>query len=310
MTFQSILVPLDGSPRAEQALPLALSIAEPARSKLRLVLVHRPPPAPLGRAAARLYTSIELSLRKAEREYLKAWVNRVRSRTTCPVTSATLTGPIAPSLEQYVRELGPELVVMATHGRSPLQRAWLGSVADHLVRSLDVPVLLVRPRDGGAAELQPVQGGDILVPLDGSPLAEGALEPSKALARAWDAEIALIQVIEPLTLATDPPMIASTVYDERLTTIRRDAANDYLEGVAERLRADGIRPSSAAVLGMGPVEALLDLARPERYGAVAIATHGRGGLRRMVLGSVADKLVRGADIPVLVCRPKKVRSKR
>jgi nucleotide-binding universal stress UspA family protein len=301
--FRSILVPLDGSATAEQALPLAIAVAQRARSKIRLALVHQTLIAPVHLGTERLYTSIELSVRKSEREYLRGWADRIRESSRRPTTAVTLTGSIAPALDQYVRDNSIDLVVMATHGRGPLRRAWLGSVADHMVRSLEVPVLLVRSAEAQPAETPTAQLGNILVPLDGSPLAEAALEPAMALARAWGVEIGLVQVIEPLVFPIESQMVPAVGYDEKLTTIRRDAANDYLNDIAERIRAEGGKVSSAAVLGVGVAETLLDLARPERYGLIAIATHGRGGLRRMALGSVADKLVRGADIPVLVCRP-------
>jgi nucleotide-binding universal stress UspA family protein len=145
---------------------------------------------------------------------------------------------------------------------------------------------------------------EILLPLDGSPLAEAALEPAAALARLWDAEVSLVQIVPPVVLATDPALPFPTGYNERLTAMRRKSAEDYIRDVAERLREQGVKASGIAVLGGGAAERLLDLARPERVGLVVIATHGRGGVRRLVLGSVADKLVRAAEVPVLVTRPK------
>jgi nucleotide-binding universal stress UspA family protein len=302
-SLRTILVPLDGSSMAERAVPLAIELAQRARSKIRLVLVHQSLIAPVYPGTERLYTSIELSVRKSEREYLRRWADRIRESSNRPVTAVTLTGSIAPALEEYARDNSVDLVVMATHGRGPLRRAWLGSVADHMVRSSEIPVLLVRSAEAQPAETPTAQLGNILVPLDGSPLAEAVLEPAMALARAWDVELGLVQVIEPLVFPTDSQMLPAVGYDEKLTEIRRSAANDYLNDIAERIRAEGVKASSAAVLGVGVAETLLELARPEQYGLIAIATHGRSGLRRMALGSVADKLVRGADIPVLVVRP-------
>jgi nucleotide-binding universal stress UspA family protein len=83
----------------------------------------------------------------------------------------------------------------------------------------------------------------------------------------------------------------------------REQAQDYLDDVVERMRGQGLRATGVAVLGWNTADAILDVARPERVAVVALATHGRGGLRRLALGSVADKLVRGADVPVLVYRP-------
>ncbi len=302
-SFRTILVPLDGSPLAEQAVPLASHIAQRAGSKLRLVLVHRLPPAPLDPVAAKLFTSIELATRKSERGYLRGIQAKLRDggmRLTSPVT---LTGAPGPALAQYVRELGIDLVVMATHGRGGIRRAWLGSVADHLIRNLEIPVLLVRPGEGGAPPHRPPGVGQILVPLDGSPLAEEALHPAAELARIWDTELTLLQVVAPVQLSIDAAVPFPSSYDEELTAMGRTQAQDYLDDMVEGVHGQGLRATGVAVVGWNTVDAILDVARPERVALVVLATHGRGGLRRLALGSVADKVVRGAEVPVLVYRP-------
>jgi nucleotide-binding universal stress UspA family protein len=301
--FRSILVPLDGSPLAEQAVPLAASIAQRGGGKLRLTLVHELPPAPVDTAAAKLFTSVEVATRKSERAYLRGIQSRLRERGTRLSSAVTLTGAPASALAQYAQDLGIDLVVMATHGRGGIRRAWLGSVADHLIRTLEVPVLLVRPAEGRALPDHRPGVGQILVPLDGSPLAEEALDAAAALARIWDAEVTLLQVVRPVLLSTDPALPLSSAYDEELTAMCRRQAQDYLDDVVERMRGQGLRATGVAVLGWNTADAILDVARPERVAVVALATHGRGGLRRLALGSVADKLVRGADVPVLVYRP-------
>ena len=304
-TLRSILVPLDGSLLAEQAIPFALAIAERARSKVKLVLVHQPLLTEPGPA----HTKVELAMQKANREYLRSVVARLREQLGRAVSSAVLRGPVAQTLTKYLHELGADLVVMTTHGRGGVRRAWLGSVADQLIRSSQIPVVLVRAGQTESAA-SPVNFGEILVPLDGSPLAEAALEPATAIARLWDGEISLVQIVQPVLVTTDPPLAFPTEIDEQLSAIRREAAQDYLRDVAERLREQGVRASGVAVLGGGVAETLLHLAGPKRVGLLAMATHGRGGVRRLVLGSVADKLVRAAEVPVLVCRPTGKQSKR
>ena len=303
--FRSILVPLDGSPLAEQAIPFALAIAERARCKVKLVLVHHPHLMEAGPA----YTKVELAMQKADREYLRSVAARLRERLGRALSSAVLQGPIAQTLAKYIRELSTDLVVMTTHGRGGIQRAWLGSVTDQLIRTTEVPILVVRPREGRAVE-SAVDLGEMLVPLDGSPLAEAVLEPAAALARLWDGEISLVQVVRPVVLTSDPPLPFPTGYADQATAIRRESAQDYIRDVAERLRESGVKASGVAVIGGGIADTLLSLARPKRVGLVAVATHGRGGLRRLALGSVADKLVRAAEMPVLVVRPAARRSRR
>ena len=268
-SFQSILVPLDGSTLAEQAIPVAQAIAERARCKLKLVLIHEPlllmEPGPA-------YTKIELAMQKADREYLKSVTARLRERLGRSVSSAVLRGmPLAQTLTTYIRELGADLIVMTTHGRGGIRRAWLGSITDQLIRMSEVPILVVRPSDAKPAESS-VRLTEILVPLDGSPLAEAVLEPAAALARLWDAEMSLVQVVHPVVLTSDPPLPFPTGYSDQITKIRRESAQDYIRDVAERLRESGVKASGVAVIGGEVAETLLDLARPERTSLVAVET--------------------------------------
>ena len=301
-SFRSILVPLDGSPFAEQAVPLASRIAQRSGSKLRLAFVHKLPAAPVDAVAAKLFTSIEALTRKAERAYLRRVQAKLREGGIRLSSAVTLTGDPGPALAQYAGEMAIDLVVMATHGRGGIRRAWLGSVADHLIRHLEIPVLLVRPTEG-AAPPSSLGAGRILVPLDGSPLAEEALEVGATLARIWDTEVTLLQVVPPVLPTPDPALPVPSAYDEELTEMCRAQAQDYLDDIVERLRAQGLRATGVAAVGWSAVDSILDVARPEHIALVVLATHGRGGLRRLALGSVADKLVRGADVPVLVWRP-------
>lgn len=299
--FRLIIVPVDGSQLAEQALPLAVAIAERARSKVKLVLVHRQLHHGLLESTGE-FARTELAVHQSERNYLKNLLSTVRNRLGRAVSSATLRGPVTPALAEYIRDAGGDLVVMTTHGEGGVRRAWLGSTADQLIRTVQVPVLLVRAAEKGAAQA-PAEFGEILVPLDGSPMAEAALEPAAAFARLWDGEISLVQVVAPVSLYADQPLAFPLGFDDRFTEMRRDAAGDYVRDVAERLREAGVKASGVAILGGSVADTLLEIAQPKRTGLVVLATHGRGGARRMVLGSVADKLVRAAQVPVLVVRP-------
>ena len=302
LRIRSVLVPLDGSPFAEQALPWAIAIARKARARLRLGLVHQlPSPPPLDQVSTRLYGRIELMLRKSQRDYLHGIAARVKAEQPVQVTTAMLQGAPAPAIRNYIGDMGVDLVVMTTHGRGGVQRAWLGSVADQLVRSLEIPLILIRPKEGAAAVPRVEQ---ILVPLDGSRRAEAALPPALTVASVLGARLTLVQAVLPVVIATDPPTTFPMGFDEELTALQRAEAQDYLDGIAEQLTGLGVPASGAAVLGGTVVETIEAAARAPGTGMVALATHGRGGLRRLVLGSVADKLVRGGEVPVLVTRPR------
>ena len=302
LRIRSVMVPLDGSPFAEQALPWAIAIARKARARVRLAMVHQlPSPPPLDEATGRLYTKVELALRKSQREYLHRTASRIKAEEPIQTATAMLQGVPAPALGRYAGEVGVDLVIMTTHGRSGMQRAWLGSVADQLVRSLEIPMLLIRPKEGGA----PTAGVEqILVPLDGSRRAEAVLPAALAMASIFGARLALLQAVYPVMIMTDPPTSFPTGFDEQLTAIQRREAQDYLDGLVEQLTGAGAQASGAAVLGGGAFDTIQAAAHERGTGMVALATHGRGGLRRMVLGSVADKLVRAGELPVLVIRPR------
>ncbi len=302
-TFRSIVVPLDASPFAEQALPAAAAIARAARAKLRLVLVHQLPPPPRDRDTAKLYVSVELAVRRSQRDYLRAAAARLRESHGVQVTTLVLEGPVGPTLVDWIDDTDADLVVMTTHGRGAVGRAMHGSVADQLVRALSVPVLLVRPDAEPVATDLPWTAREIVVGLDGSRLAEAALTPSAAFARSLSVPLTLVQVIPPLATATDPPLPFPMGYDERITEVRRREALDYLENAAERLRGESITVAAVAVVNASPAGTLLDLGRPERGTLLAVATRGRGRVKRLMLGSVADKLVREAAVPVLVVPP-------
>jgi nucleotide-binding universal stress UspA family protein len=302
-SFRTILVPLDGSPLAEQALPIARRIAEQAGSKLRLVLVHQIPAAPLDPAAAKLFTSLELSSRKAERSYLRALQLRLRQEGVRLASAVTLTGPVGPALTRYVEEIGIDLVVMATHGRGGIRRAWLGSVADHIVRHVKVPLLLIRPDEAREGAVRQPGADQILVPLDGSPLAEEVLGPAAELARLWGMSVTLLQVVHPVVFFEDEMLGFPAPDDPVLTASLRSQAEDYVRDISERLRHQGVRATGVAVVGRNAADSILQAANPVRVAVIAMATHGRGGVQRLVLGSVADKLIRAAAVPVLVQRP-------
>jgi nucleotide-binding universal stress UspA family protein len=302
--YRSILVSLDGSSLSEQALPLAVAIAERAKASLRLVLVSQLPVVPLSPAGRPLYASLEREARQSETAYLKAFGDQLKQRSSSlAITSAILAGPVADTLREHIRERGIDLVVMTSRGQGGLRRLWLGSVADALVRGSAVPVLLVRPEEHPSPRPVLENLSRILVPVDGSALSEAILDPARELAALAGAELMLVQVVQPLASPLEGHGAAPLRFDVELTTLRRKEAADYLSHLAERCAAAGVRTAHAATLGTNVADAILGLAESATIGCVAMATHGRGGVKRLALGSVADKVVRTAHCPILVYRP-------
>jgi nucleotide-binding universal stress UspA family protein len=289
--YRSLLVPLDGSSFGEHALPLALTIARRAGVGLEVVHVYQPVWHAEGRVPLR--DAFDADRRAGAGAYLRRMVKRLKAIADVPVASALLYGPVVDVLGSYALD---SLMVMATHGRSPLARFCLGSVTDGLVRRATRPLLLVRPPGADIDLAREHDVRQILIPLDGSPPAEQILAPAAALVELLAAEATLLQAIPP-TAAAD----ACGGVMERL----RANAEEYLEAVAVRLRGRGLSVRVQVARGRHPARAILDTAAALPGGLLALATPSRGGLAHLLRGSVADTVVRGAALPVLVRRPRR-----
>lgn len=295
----TILVPLDGSDFAEQALPLAISLARTTNRYLHLVLVQEVALWPDENGAANIdmikrmvHADGENYLRSVEKRYWSPGL--VVNSVALPAEMRT----VGQVLSEYIQDTQAEMVVMATHGRGGVKRAWLGSVADYLLRHVSVPVIVTRPG------CNPEPGSDrILVPLDGSPLAESVLEEVCAIATATNHHLTLLRVIQPVVRTLSMPEAPYVEVDEDLTAMQRSEAEDYLESMEELVRVRGIGCTTLALIAPNAAETILEVARPSRFTLVAMATHGLGGVRRLLLGSCTDKVIRGAELPVLVYRP-------
>ncbi len=308
--YRSILVPLDGSVFGEHALPWALSIARRASASIRLVHVHTPPGgAP--ELGAYYDDALDRHLLTHEKAYLDHVARRLNQAAGLEAATDLLEGDVAAAVRNAAEGTAAGLVVMTTHGRGPLDRFWLGSVADRLLRELPVPLLLVRPGEG-LPDLQcdPV-AKHVLLPLDGTPLAEQMIKPAVALGSLMDADYTLLRVVRPGQPPTYPlegvtlgqlAEAAAREAEERERRLR-EHVEEYLEEVAAGLRLRGLRVQTRAVVDPQPAAAILRAGAAPACDLIALATHARRGLSRLVLGSVADKVIRGAAVPVLVYRP-------
>jgi nucleotide-binding universal stress UspA family protein len=303
--YRNLLVPLDGSAFAEQALPLALQIAGRTGATLRLVRVHvlyafQDPACswvPFDAEADRL-------CKQQEQSYLDGVVQRLAGMSSVPVTSAVVLGLTADGILEEARAQKADLIVMTTHGRGPLNRFWLGGVADEVVRRAPVPVLLVPSREAAPAPAGEPALHHMLITLDGSALAEQVLPPALALGQPLGLRYTLLQAVEPVLFRGYSPAGPNQGWtDQPLLERRQSAVQDYLEQVARRLGAPSVPIQTRVVAGHAAAVAILEEARIAAADLIALATHGRGGLKRLLLGSVADKVVRGSQTPVLIHRP-------
>jgi nucleotide-binding universal stress UspA family protein len=298
--ISTALVPLDGSPEAAQAVSYARTLL-PAGG--RLILLHVLPDSDL--LLSRL-----LGLLQAVPDDKDGECAIARALLEQEITKANdgqlawqpevVRGEPATEILRAVSRLRADVIVLTTHGRGALGRAIFGSVADRVARTAPVPVLLVRP-----VPEQPHQGAAtirrLVLPLDGSPLAEQALPVATELAERLQVPGHLVRVVNVAALLAPATGLAAPdwspeVYDDVVGTARTEAA-DYLTAIAARLTGAGVETTSA-VLDGSPFASIA--AATSADDLVIMSSHGRGGALRWLLGSVAEKLVREAPVPVLL----------
>ncbi|MFC1791388.1 universal stress protein [Gemmatimonadota bacterium] len=301
--FDEIIVPVDGSAFGELALPLALGIACKSGGEVRVVTVITPLPSAVtsGEGDALEEERILLAREHAE-DYERELQKRViLSGCDVPISCHVEVGLVVDELDEHARQAQADLLVMTTHGRGPLRRAWLGSVADGLLRRTPCPILVIRPKEGDELELEEREFGHLLVTLDGSPESREILPFARGLARISDARLTLFRVIPP-HFALSSPFTSHGTHELRGQEEEEKAARESLEEEAQLLREEGFTVEVRTMKGAHPAEGILEFAEEAGVDLVAMATHGRGGVARLILGSVADKVIRGGTVPVLLHR--------
>jgi nucleotide-binding universal stress UspA family protein len=298
--YRSILVPVDGGAFGEHALSIALGIARRAGAEVQVVNVYCPPQSASRPELLHHDGGLEARLVRDRQAYLDDLLRRLRKVTSVPVTQVLVQSrDIVGSLAEA--SAGADLVVMAIHRRGMLGRCWYGSVADRLMRRLSIPFLLVRGYHSPADLTGDPHLRRVLIPLDGSEFAEKVLDPALALGTLTDAEHTLLRV---LPLETDYAFGYGGATQFPPSGQRSAEAREYLRSVANRLRRGTLRVQPRIVLDEQPTPgAILQYAQSHEADLIALATHGREGLARLFRGSIADRVVRGASVPVLVFRP-------
>lgn len=283
--LRDLLVPLDRSALAERALPLAAGLARLIGARLHLIEVGEPVNvfAEIGEPA--LPSPGDGAGRKG---YLERTAMGLRHSSACPVVTHEVMGWAGPEICEAASRLHCELIVMTTRGQGGSRRAWFGNVADFTVRHSGVPVLLVPPH---ARRLDP-GFHHILVALDLSRPAEAIVAPAAGLARMTGALLTLLHVLE-APAPSDAPLLA---------VARRDAER-RLGDVADRIAGGGLRVRTLVLADRSAVDGLLQELEQRGNDLLALTTHGAGGPRRLMLGSVAASVLRRATKPVLVLRP-------
>lgn len=295
--LERLLVPLDGSPLAEYAIPYVRALARPGTA-IHLLEIVREPYGAIGPFSTGNLSPADVRRydEEAAQDYLETMAQTLRmAGDDLDIRTAVGFGDPAAEILRTADEIGAEMIIMASHGRGTLGRFAFGSVADRVVRTAPGAVLIVRPHDPapprGTAQIR-----RLIVPLDGSSRAAQALPVAATLARRLAIPIQVVSVVD-ATIAA-----ASALHPETFIAVLsqlRAEVHQIVTEATDQLRRAGL--DAAGTILEGPAAAAI--ADVTRIGDVIVMTsRGRGGVKRWLLGSVAEKLVHEGRVPVLLTR--------
>lgn len=296
--YKKILVPLDGSMTAEAVLPYVEAFAAGFKTAVELLSI-------IDIGAMTTHLAPERvrhldSIVAYEEKKCAAYLDDVAKLFTHSGAECRIVrGTPAEIILESTHDDRDTLIAMATHGRSGAKRWLLGSVAEKVLRGTTNPLFLVRAAAAKTAPQRIINS--IVVPLDGSPLAEQILPIVCGWARALDVEVALIRAFEFPTAAYVGSEAYLPDYDKFREEERRQAAA-YLKAKEQFLVGEGVRTVSILTLEGSAAGEIISYAQTAPGAVIAMSTHGRSGVQRWMLGSVTEKVVRHADDPVLVVR--------
>ncbi|MBM3153904.1 MAG: universal stress protein [Chloroflexi bacterium] len=302
--YSKILVPLDGSDVAECVLPHVEALTT-ANNPVAITFLYAVQPLEVIMAKTAFKDKIESEARAAAQDYLNHLASKQRYHETAE--AKVVMGKAADAIVDYAKKSKMDLIVMATHGLSGVKRWVRGSVADKVLQESPVPVWLIRASASKKGLHKKGQKMKILVPLDGSERAEKALEDAGKLAEQFgkqSVELTLLRVCElffpPYTYPPPTPMTWEEYLDYE-TKRCKVICQTYLSKVEDELKREGLTTHTEVPTG-NVAEAIIGYANKNNFDLLVMATHGRSGLGRWALGSIADKVLGGANSPILLVR--------
>ncbi len=294
-----ILVPLDGSSVAEKALSCAKMLGRELPAELVLFRAVSIPQEVQEMLVDQQPDDLLPQLLAEANNYLIKVAGEMQD-AGLKVQHIVDQGRAAEAIVDCAAKANTELIVMATHGYSSAKRWTRGSVAERVLQSANSPVLMVCAyKHGSSVDLDPSRCRHILVPLDGSSIAEQVLPPVIAVAKPMGALVTLLRVSIVHTLGE----FMGDFFMPLEGTLRTadKIAGRYLDRVSNRLAEQGVQVSTTVQMG-AVAESIVDYAENHQIDLIAMCTHGRTGLGRWILGSVADRVLRAGCIPVLLVR--------
>jgi nucleotide-binding universal stress UspA family protein len=304
----SVLVPLDGTDKDERAFPAAAALADLTGGDLHLIRVFDTPVDNLSARAGRMgVLDAAREVRSDMERSVRGRADRLSADIGRPVSVEIAEGfDVAGTLVDRAAELDTDLVVMATRAAGAVGRALRGSVADRVMRESPRPVVLIPPGADDTAGKQ-IKLGRVLVPLDGSELALGVIDHLLALPKGRELEYVLVEVITSGFAKRDAqaasPGLEAYAGLPDIAGARHEAAQ-RLRDVADGLRARGAKHVEAYPVEAADAAAAINFkVRDLLVDFIAMSTRGSGGVKRFVLGSVAERVVRDSEVPVFLVAP-------
>lgn len=296
--YTNLLVPLDTSSTAEQVLPYLRHLASP-QTTIHLVSVVEPHLYAYAMAAQErvVQEKLQAVIKNDMEQYLEQIQDHLQNQGY-QVERWLAAGDAAQTIADVASKVNADLIAMTTHGRTGLARWALGSVADRVIHSAQQPIFLVRTNETPPLRYEIQQ---ILVPLDGSQIAEEALADAKTLATETNAALSIVRILEPLS-DWQKEVLAEQGYQEAaIEQERRAEASSYLNTISAQLNAAHITTTCELFSGQAS-EAILHILNRVPIDLVVMSTHGLSGYSRWVYGSVAGKVLHSAPCPLLLRR--------
>lgn len=304
--YRKILVPLDGSPFAEGVLTYLSQVSVPQNTEVLLfqVLEMERYSAFLAPGSLPINGQPVSNWMQLTQDYHASLMADLRSRGYATRSEIINGSDVATEICRYAEDAEVDLIAMTTHARTGLPRWVLGSVASRVLSATDKPVFLVHPTEESAERTVALRR--ILVPLDGSHLAEEVLDLATTLASAQTARLILVRALDPVAIIpADPTMNdMNAPLAAQLGTVEMQAARFYIEDIAAELQRRNLVDQTVTVVG-DAAEVIIDTAEINDVDLIAMCTHGRSGVSRWVYGSVAEKVLHSAPCPLLLIRARK-----
>ncbi len=306
--YRKILVPLDGSELAERAVSPSLRIARAMAREakqadespaIHLVLLRVVSTPAMVSADPALFDELVRMGSDESQAYLRGVAAELEAEGVV-VETRTVSGPPAEAIVHFAEDSEVDLIVVSSHGRTGGSRWVYGSVAEKVLHHAPCAVIIIRAQ----ATVEMFANRSILVPLDGSPLAEAALAPAMALARGVGSDVKLLRVVPMQEAAPQRDDLSARRYSELLDEAHQSekaAAESYLQQIYSGWPTDHVF-FDVQVTGENVADAIVDYADEQRADLIIMSSHGRSGMGRWLHGSVAEKVLQGAGCATLIIR--------